>query len=455
MDNLSLRYYKKPQKKSLSKFKKTFFNNSKKNIIIAVIGTLIFLSSIYSIFFSSTKLVQDIYEWRNEETSTYYYSETGPFYALVGNKKILSNKIENKWLVNLGNIERSTKVGFGQYNNFFLFENFQDPNKFINITPKYDTSDKFELLVNDSFDTSSYEYIVKLKDIKSDVKLLNKGLVVYAANSPFNSCLRIIEPENILKCIGNFGNKTSDILDLDVLVNDNQKYKIATNKLINYSGKVLLNCKINEIAKIGQNNLSCSPTNDVEVYIQDKLFKLTANIVTDIPILLKQGQNVLSIRGQDNSGNKITETLSFEVAKSFYLDFSPAKERYPLDPKFTLEFNVSVNEKLTIDIESNAKDSQKGYKDFNTNPIDTDFKEIKFIKKSVEFSPDSNSLVFQFDPRSSKNNNNEKLYPPIINSVFSISSESGKKANVECRLVIEVNSELIDKSSCKIKYLNN
>ncbi|MGL4757753.1 MAG: hypothetical protein ACRCXZ_00315 [Patescibacteria group bacterium] len=454
MENLSLRYYKKPKKKNFFKLQKTLKKNNNVFLILLILGALLLVGFIYSIFFSISPQVDDISEYVNNESGSYYYSEKGPFYAQLGTENIISNKIDNKWIVNLGSIDRNTKVGFGRFHNFILFSTFLSPEKFINITPKYNLTNNYKIDVKDQYNSSVYEFTIGLNEDKRDFILFNKEIAIYNKESPSNSCVRELNP-NQLKCKLGFVGKGLDFLDLDLVNADKEKLKILRNKIVYYTGSVMLNCQILGNSIAGQNTMNCNPTKKAIISIQNKEYDLKANEVVSIPIDLKSGENIIEIKGRDEAENPIAEVLKITVEQGFYLDFAPAKDKFPIEEIYNLEFILNSSEDLKIEIASSAKESTKGYKQKDSAPIDTDFTSLLFEKKTVEFDANSNSLVFQVDGRSNKNNIKENLYSPIISLTFSIESKSGKKALAECKAVIDVSTSLADKSSCIVRYLNN
>jgi hypothetical protein len=453
MDNLSLRYYKKPKNQSFKKLKKNFSSFRLRSLIPLILGLLLIGGIVYHFAFSLTPLNQDIYELETTESSTYYYSETKPFYAKIGNNYSISHLLDNKWVVNLGYIDKVQKVSFGQFRNYFTFQTFNDPIKFVNVEPKFKISEKYTSDIKDTYSTNVYDFKIYLLNENEEIRLYNKGQIIYSLNNLRNNCIKELLPKPALSCKLSFNNRNSDVLDLTAQSSDGVVYKILNNKLITYQGTVLLNCKSPEAAKLGKNIVVCNPNQDIEITYQDKNTTLKGNQANELEITTKEGENKIQIIGLAKDGSRLEENINLNVEGSFYLDFAPAKEKYDIEPNYNLEFIVNTNENLKMDIMANSKDSNKGYKEFNSTPIDTNFNSFKLSKKDVDFNSSSNSLVFQIDPTSNVNDKKEKVHPPIVNTIFSIKSTSGKIAIVECRMVINVSDSINDKSSCKIRYL--
>ena len=452
MDNLSLRYYKKPKNQFFKRFQKKFKKLSFKSIIPILLGLLLFCGLVYHFGFSSTVLNQDIYELENSETSTYYYSEKSPFYAKVGEEYIVSHKLDNKWVVNLGIIERPQKISFGQFKNYFFTQFYNDPVKFINIEPKYKESEKFKIEAKDSYTTNFYDFKIFLPSAPSNLKVYNKEILIYSTEGNNNLCSVDISVNTTLNCKVGFGTNTTDILDIRLQDSDGVSYKLTNNRIITYQGDVNLNCTPEEVPKVGKTIVGCIPNKDVTITYEDKTINLVENRPNQLEVTTKEGANTIILSITTAAGKKTEEQLNINVNKSFYLDFAPAKEKFDLSPELNLEFIVNTNENLKLDIVSSAKESVKGYQSFNAEPIDTSFNTFIVEKKGVEFNSSSNSIIFKIDPTSTLNKDKIKVYPPLINTQFNISTTSGKKVFVECRTVLNVNDKINDKSSCKIKY---
>jgi hypothetical protein len=453
MDNLSLRYYKKPKNQTLKKLKRNFQKFSFKLIIPLILGLLLVGGLVYHFAFSLSPLNQEVYELESTETSTYYYSESKPFYAKIGDKNIISHKLDNKWVVNLGYIDKIQKVSFGQFNNYFVFQTFNTPNKFVNVEPKFKLTQKYKVELKDNYLTNIIDFQIPLQNFEEEVKIYNKGKLIYSLNNLSNSCIKEPLPKPQLNCKIGFNNRASEILDLTLQSSDGQVYSILNNKYVTFNGSISLNCQAPETPKIGKTIFVCNPSKDVTIAYQDKTINLIGNQSNEIEISTKEGNNKVQITGTSKDGSIIEEYLNINVEGSFYLDFAPSKEKYDIQSNYNLEFIVNTNENLKMDILANAKESTKGYKEFNSDPIDTNFNSFKLSKKDVEFNSASNSLVFQIDPSSSLNEKKEKVNPPIVNAIFSITTASAKNVIVECRIIINVSDNINDKSSCKIRYL--
>jgi predicted DNA binding protein len=455
MSNLQLRYYKKPRNK-LNKKIFLILSFLKKRVFLVVLALIAVISLLTFVALPrlTTPVVNDVMINDDKEVFTQLISKTGPFYAEFDGKKVISNLIDKINYVNLGKIEKPTNVAIGPFQNFFLFQKTLNPVTTIIVNPKVNTNPNFKISVKDEQSTNMFSYEVETVNDDSEYTIFEGETIIYQKLASDNKCEKKSDTKTIYICKTMFGDSAKKVLDVSIKDKNNKKYEVIRNKVVNLNTTNKIICTFPQEAKAGNNSVGCTSPVDADIFIGDTSYKLTASKETIVNVDGKPGKNEFLMIGTDSNKQKIEQVVSFEVKNSFNFEITPIKDKFDIANPTRLEFKINSNEKLNIDITSNAKESTKGYESFNSNPIDTNFGIVNYINKDNKFDPSTSSLVFEIDTTSNNNSTKKTVFAPMINVDFVIKSESGKNITAVCKMYIKVNDQIQDKSICTVKINN-
>lgn len=455
MSNLQLRYYKKPRNK-FNKKMLSLLSLLKKKLFLTALALITIITLVIFVALPSftTKVATDIRINDDKETFTQLVSATEPFYAEIEGKKIIANKIESSYYANLGKIEKTTQVSVGPYQNFLIFQKTLAPNSIITVNPKINKNNNFKLKITDEQSTNIFGYELEINNDDKDYTILENDAIMYQKGLTDNKCTPKANTKTIYSCKSMFGDSTKKVLDIKLRDKNNLLYEVVTNKVITLNGSVKINCTFPQEPKAGNNTVNCIAPVNSDIFVGDTAYKLIAGKETILNIDGKIGKNQFLMIGTDTNNQKIEQVIPFEVNSSFFFELSAAKNQFDINNPNNLEFILNTNEKLTVDIFANAKESTKGYSAFNSLPIDTNFGQLNYVNKDVKIDPSNNSFVLELDTTSTNNAAKKLVYAPIINVDFVIKSQNGKNLTANCKMYFKVNDKILDKSVCTIKNIN-
>jgi hypothetical protein len=420
---------------------------------IALLG-IIALMAFVALPNLTTSTAKDIRINNDKEVFTQLVSDTNPFFAEIDGKKIIANKIDKSYYVNLGKIDKTTQVSVGPYQNFLIFQKTLNPYTTITVNPKVNINSNFKVIVADVQATNIFSYEIETANDDTEYTIYEGDAIVYQKSLADSKCTKKPDTKTIYLCKSMFGDSSKKVIDIKIKDNNNKIYEVLRNKVISLNGASKITCTFPKEPKTGNNPVNCTSPINADIFVGDQSYKIEAGKETVINIDAKVGKNQFLMIGVDANKQKIEQVVPFEVASTFYFELSPTKNQSELAKDTNLEFIINTNEKLTADIFANAKDSTKGYEAFNSSPIDTNFGQVNYINKDIKIDPSNNSFVFQIDSTSTNNATKKQVYAPIINVDFVIKSENGKNMTASCKMYIKVKDSIQDKSICTIKNLN-
>jgi hypothetical protein len=451
MDNLSLRYYKKPRNKFWILIRRISLSWLVKIGIGLAVVVLIISLILYPIYTSKpSKITLLPIDTSSEFTILKSYQ---PFYAEYDKVKYISNKIEDIWYVNLGRVGNNKSLKIGSYLDYIFYQHPIDSGDIIILGDNYINNSKITLDIQPQYTTQLFSYKINMGSDSNQYTIYDDSTIIHEPNSTNSDCTKTVENnENKFICKASFGELDKKIIDIKLRDSNNKFIEVERDRLISYINSGNLKCNVISEPTAVSTKILCGSDIDMRIKVQDQEITLIANQPSEILVKTALGKNMINIANLDNA-TQSQISLEIIVNNNQNLSIAPTKEQYSIEPQTKLGFDIFTSENIELDINSNAKLSEKGYKEYNAQGVATNFQSVSFQSKGIKLAVQDKSLIFQIDTQSKNNPTQTLVYPGIISVDFNIKSESGKKYSTKCKMIVKVNDSINEKSTCRTEEI--